>query len=98
MSGFPKDAMRMLKETSRTFYIPITFLQKELKYSVASAYLVFRAIDEIEDHEEIHNDVKHTILMKVSDLFKKPFDNEEFQRIVEPVKDQLPEVALRLDE
>ena len=30
---FPKDAMRVLKETSRTFYIPITFLEKELKHS-----------------------------------------------------------------
>lgn len=98
MSGFPKDAMRMLKETSRTFYIPITFLQKELKYSVASAYLVFRAIDEIEDHEEIDNEVKYTILMQVSDLFKKPFNNEEYLQIVEPVKDYLPEVSLRLEE
>ena len=63
MSRFPEDAMRMLKETSRTFYIPITFLQKELKYSVASAYLVFRAIDEIEDHEELDNDVKSMLLI-----------------------------------
>ena len=50
---FPKEAMRVLKETSRTFYIPITFLKSDLKHSVASAYLVMRAIDEIEDHELI---------------------------------------------
>ncbi len=98
MSGFPKDAMRILKETSRTFYIPITFLQKELKYSVAVAYLVFRAIDEIEDHEELDNDVKCTILMRVSELFKQPFDNEEYLRILGPVKYQMPEVTLRLAE
>ncbi|WP_010285127.1 squalene/phytoene synthase family protein [Bacillus timonensis] len=98
MSGFPKEAMRMLKETSRTFYIPITFLQKELKYSVASAYLVFRAIDEIEDHEELDNDVKSTMLMQISDLFKKPFDNEEYIRILGLKKDQMPEVTLRLQE
>lgn len=98
MSGFPKDAMRILKETSRTFYIPITFLQKELKYSVASAYLVFRAIDEIEDHEELDKDIKSTILMQVSDLCKHPFDNEEYFRILGPTKDKMPEVTLRLEE
>ncbi|MCC3358917.1 squalene/phytoene synthase family protein [Bacillus sp. REN16] len=96
MSGFPKDAIRILKETSRTFYIPITFLQKELKHSVASAYLVFRAIDEIEDHENVDNDVKHTILMQVADLFNQPFDSEEYVKILGPTKDQMPEVTLRL--
>jgi len=98
MSRFPKDAMRVLKETSRTFYIPITFLQKELKDSVAAAYLVFRAIDEIEDHEQLDNDVKHTILMQVSELFKQPFDNEAYVKILGETKDQLPEVTLRLEE
>lgn len=98
MSKFPKDAMRMLKETSRTFYIPITFLQKELRYSVASAYLVFRAIDEIEDHEELDNELKYTILMQVSELFKRPFDNEEYVRILGQTKEQMPEVSLRLEE
>ena len=47
------DAMRVLKNTSRTFYIPITFLNKELKHAVGVAYLAMRAIDEIEDHENI---------------------------------------------
>lgn len=98
MSAFPKDAMRMLKETSRTFYIPITFLQKELKHSVAAAYLVCRAIDEIEDHEELDNDTKHTILMQVSKLFKQPFDHEEYTRILGQAKVQMPEVTLRLSE
>ncbi|MCG7334762.1 phytoene/squalene synthase family protein [Sporosarcina sp. ACRSM] len=98
MSNFPKDAMRMLKETSRTFYIPITFLQKELKYSVASAYLVFRAIDEIEDHEGLDNNVKYTILMQVSELFNKPFDNETYLKILGQTKEQLPAVTIRLAE
>ncbi|KAB2336153.1 phytoene/squalene synthase family protein [Cytobacillus depressus] len=96
--NFPKDALRVLKETSRTFYIPITFLQKELKHSVASAYLVFRAIDEIEDHEDIDNDVKYTTLMQVSELFKQPFNEEKYLQILEPVKEILPEVTLRLGE
>lgn len=98
MKKFPKDAMRMLKETSRTFYIPITFLQKELKHAVASAYLVFRAIDEIEDDERLDNDVKHDLLMQVSELFKAPFDQEAYLRILGGTKEQLPEVSLRLEE
>ena len=94
--NFPKDAMRVLKETSRTFYIPITFLDKELKHTVASAYLVMRAIDEIEDHEEVENDTKHTILMQVSELLKQPFDEAQYLQLLTPVKDKMPEVTLRL--
>ena len=41
-----KEARQFLKETSRTFYIPITYLSKGLQEAVASAYLC-RAIDEI---------------------------------------------------
>lgn len=95
---FPKDAMRVLKETSRTFYIPITFLQKDLKHTVAAAYLVFRAIDEIEDHEEVSNDLKYTILMQVSELFKHPFNEDEYLKILGPIKEKMPEVTLRLGE
>ena len=98
MTKFPKDAMKMLKETSRTFYIPITFLKKELKSAVASAYLIFRAIDEIEDDEQLSNDVKHDILMQVSELFKEPFDNEAYLNILGDTKDLLPDVAIRLEE
>lgn len=95
---FPKEAMRVLKDTSRTFYIPINFLKKDLKHTVASAYLVFRAIDEIEDHELLSNEVKHDLLMELSDLFKKPFSEEDYLRIIAPVKEQLPEVSVRLYE
>ncbi|MEK3936905.1 phytoene/squalene synthase family protein [Sporosarcina sp. FSL W7-1349] len=96
--AFPKDAMRVLKETSRTFYIPITFLKRELKHSVASAYLIFRAIDEIEDHADLDNDAKYTMLMKVSELFEQPFNNEEYFRILGSEKANLPDVTVRLEE
>ena len=45
-----REAMDMLKQTSRTFFIPINFLEPTLRKTVASAYLCMRAIDEIEDH------------------------------------------------
>lgn len=95
---FPKDAMRVLKETSRTFYIPITFLEKELKHTVASAYLVLRAIDEIEDHEALSNDMKYNMLMQISELFKKTFDEDKYLQILAPVKNDMPEVTIRLGE
>ncbi|PHK50967.1 squalene/phytoene synthase family protein [Staphylococcus edaphicus] len=95
---FPKDAMRVLKETSRTFYIPITFLEKELKHSVASAYLILRAIDEIEDHEELTNEMKYDMLLQISDLFKEQFNNDKYLQILAPVKDKMPEVTVRLSE
>ncbi|WP_373471257.1 squalene/phytoene synthase family protein [Carnobacterium alterfunditum] len=95
---YPKDAMRVLKETSRTFYIPINFLKADLKYSVSSAYLVLRAIDEIEDHENISNETKFDLLMQLSELFKRPFTQEEYLEIIAPVKEQLPEVSIRLYE
>ena len=39
------DALRVLEETSRTFFLPIIRLPKGLQEAVASAYLCLRAID-----------------------------------------------------
>ncbi|TSI09099.1 squalene/phytoene synthase family protein [Lysinibacillus sp. BW-2-10] len=94
-----KDAMRVLKATSRTFYIPITFLQKELKTAVATAYLIMRAIDEIEDNENplVTKEIKHSILSGVSTLLKEDaFNEEKYLQLVAPVKEYMPEVTLRL--
>ena len=57
-----------------------------------------RAIDEIEDHEEISNDLKYHMLMQISDLLKTPFDSEKYLEIINPVKDKLPEVTVRLED
>jgi len=91
-----KEAMQVLKDTSRTFYIPITFLKNDLKVSVAAAYLAMRAIDEIEDHEELSNDVKFDLLTTTSELLKESFNEEAYQALLAPYADQLPEVTLRL--
>lgn len=93
---FPKDVMRVLKDTSRTFFIPINFLKSDLKEAVSTAYLVYRAIDEIEDHETLPNEMISTMLLQISELFKKPFTEEEYFAIIGPVKDELPEVTVRL--
>lgn len=92
-----KDTMRVLKETSRTFYIPITFLDKELKYTVSAAYLAMRAIDEIEDHEEVANEVKHDVLRKVEQLLLAPqFDEQAYNEALAPIHEKMPEVTMRL--
>lgn len=91
-----KDVMRVLKNTSRTFFIPINFLKTDLKQAVASAYLVYRAIDEIEDHENVSNEIKVVILKEISELLKNPVSEEEYAAIIAPIKEQLPEVSLRL--
>ena len=92
-----KEAMDMLKKTSRTFYIPITFLEPTLKKAVASAYLCMRAIDEIEDHETLDSDAKQSILRATSQLLLNDrFDEKEYGELVAPYEDILPPVSLRL--
>ena len=92
-----KEAMDMLKKTSRTFYIPITFLEPTLKKAVASAYLCMRAIDEIEDHETLDPDAKQSILRATSQLLlNERFDENEYRELVAPYEDILPPVSLRL--
>jgi len=61
-----RDALEILKETSRTFYIPINLLPLELQAAVASAYLCMRAIDEIEDHPDLDNPIKARLLRSIS--------------------------------
>ncbi|HEY9600486.1 MAG TPA: phytoene/squalene synthase family protein [Allocoleopsis sp.] len=61
-----EDALEILQRTSRTFYIPISCLPSELQAAVASAYLCMRAIDEIEDHPDLHRSIKVKLLQTIS--------------------------------
>lgn len=61
-----RDALQILKDTSRTFYIPISILPPGLQEAVASAYLCMRAIDEIEDHPGLDNATKAKLLRTIS--------------------------------
>lgn len=94
--NFPSDVKRVLKDTSRTFLIPISLLKKDLKQAVATAYLVYRGIDEIEDHENLTNEMKAKILKQISELFKQPVTETEYAAIIAPIKEQLPEVSVRV--
>ncbi|MEN2768866.1 phytoene/squalene synthase family protein [Ornithinibacillus xuwenensis] len=91
-----KEAMHMLKQTSRTFYIPIKLLKPKLRKTVASAYLCMRAIDEIEDHEQLDSDSKQHLLRSTSELLKNNFDTNSYRQLLEPHESILPEVTKRL--
>ncbi len=94
-----KDAMRVLKETSRTFYIPIKLLNPTLRMTVGSAYLCMRAIDEIEDHPSIEPEVKKQLLQTTSQLLnEESFNEKAYQQLIQPFENLLPEVTKRLGE
>jgi farnesyl-diphosphate farnesyltransferase len=97
------DLLRVLKETSRTFFIPIVRLPGVLQETIGAAYLCMRAIDEIEDHPTLDNTTKAFLLRRLSwalqarlgadDMKDAPLETvfSSYQRI-------LPEVTLRLSD
>lgn len=96
-----KDALEILKETSRTFYIPISRLPEGLQEAVASAYLCMRAIDEIEDHPDLDNSVKAKLLQNISLTLQaavagNPLD--EFLVALNAYPSPLAEVTIRIEE
>ncbi len=91
-----KDAIEVLRETSRTFFIPISRLPAELKEAVAASYLCMRAIDEIEDHPRLPSEPKVSLLRSIGKILQKPFNDQELATVLHPYKNFLPEVTLRL--
>ncbi|MGK7920651.1 MAG: squalene/phytoene synthase family protein [Trichodesmium sp.] len=96
-----KDALEILKETSRTFYIPISQLPSSLKEAVASAYLCMRAIDEIEDHPDLDNITKAKLLRNISLVLQEAVDYSSFLNFSDKLDlniNHLPEVTKRVGE
>ena len=98
-----KNALLVLEETSRTFYLPIQRLPKGLQEAVAAGYLCMRAIDEIEDHPKLEPAAKAKLLEGICQLLQaqtsiEDFDHARFTKLFAPYEDQLPEVTLRLSE
>ncbi len=98
-----KDVMRVLKETSRTFYIPVSRLPTKLQETVAAAYLCLRAIDEIEDHEIMAATDKARLLRHVGLIMQSQttLNNRvlfELDAAFKPFENVLPEVTLRIGE
>ncbi|MBD0387034.1 MAG: phytoene/squalene synthase family protein [Nostoc sp. C3-bin3] len=96
-----RDALQILKETSRTFYIPINLLPPGLQEAVASAYLCMRAIDEIEDHAELDNPTKAKLLKAISLTLQAGVDGfavDAFFAGFSGYEHTLEEVTLRIRE
>jgi len=96
-----RDALQILKETSRTFYIPISLLPPGLQEAVASAYLCMRAIDEIEDHPELDNPTKAKLLRAISLTLQAGVDGfalDAFKAGFSEYENSLEEVTLRVRE
>lgn len=96
-----ENALEILKETSRTFYIPICRLPSELLEAVASAYLCMRAIDEIEDHPTLNNLTKAKLLRRISLNLQASEETSTVDDFVYGLTGEqylLPEVTLRLGE
>ena len=94
-------ALETLKQTSRTFYIPIARLPKELQDAVASAYLCMRAIDEIEDTPDLDNYTKARLLRSISLRMQEITDADAYDRISTDLiaySSVLPEVSLQIGE
>ena len=96
-----KDALEVLEETSRTFYIPISRLPLGLQEAVTSAYLCMRAIDEIEDHPVLDNPTKAKLLRMMSLKLQAAADGFAIADLSDGFslhKELLPEVTVRMSE
>ncbi len=95
------SALNILKETSRTFYIPISRLPDKLQEAVAAAYLCMRAIDEIEDHSDLDNFTKTKLLRQISlnlQAGRETSSVDDFSAGLLPYTHRLPEVTRRIGE
>ncbi|GBL10490.1 hypothetical protein MSj_01980 [Microcystis aeruginosa Sj] len=94
------NALTILQETSRTFYIPISRLPDRLLEAVASAYLCMRAIDEVEDHPDLDNFSKAQILRQISLNLQAGTQNSTKEDFTFGLvhREILPEVTLRIGE
>jgi farnesyl-diphosphate farnesyltransferase len=101
----PADITKILRNTSRTFFIPIARLPSKLQETVACAYLCMRAIDEIEDHPDLDNPTKSALLRGLGPIlqahigFGNPHSGfAELDILFSPYRSILPEVTLRIGE
>ena len=100
-SSYRQGALDILKETSRTFFIPISRLPGGLLEAVASAYLCMRAIDEVEDHPTLNPDMKVKLLQEISHSLQAAGNGSRWENLDKKLHSfvgEIPEVTLRLAE
>lgn len=91
-----EHALDMLKRTSRTFSIPISYLPAGLQDAVMSGYLCLRAIDEVEDDPELDHRTKAKLLRGISRTLQTTFTAGDFAALLGDYQRSLPEVTLRI--
>ena len=93
--------IEVLQATSRTFFIPISRLPPGLREAVASAYLCMRAVDEIEDHDQMSPQDKAMLLSGISRAFQSAngkLSASAFASIIRGYQTRLPEVTTEIAE
>lgn len=95
-----RDALAILEQTSRTFFIPINRLPLGLQEAVTSAYLCMRAIDEVEDHPTLDNSTKAKLLRTISLKLQAAVAGspDDFLVGLSLHQELLPEVTIRIRE
>ncbi len=63
---FVTSPNEVLRQTSRTFYLSLVRLPPGLREAATSSYLLFRGIDEIEDHQVLDKSAKLQLLRAIS--------------------------------
>ena len=73
-------------------------MKRELRLTVGAAYLCMRAVDEMEDHEQLSNSVKESLLKETQSLLlaEGEFDREQYAELLAPYEAELPEVTVGL--
>jgi farnesyl-diphosphate farnesyltransferase len=97
------ELLRVLKDTSRTFFIPISRLPAPLRDTIGSAYLCMRAIDEIEDHPGLDNQTKAFLLHRLSwalqaQIAEEQTPTDQVDLLFTSYQHVLPEVTLRISD
>lgn len=99
MKLFDRGATELLRQTSRTFFVPIIRLPSDLRCAVGSAYLCMRGIDEVEDHGDLSRGDISGLLEEISSVLRSASSEQhlaDLSDVLEPFGARLPEVTRRL--
>lgn len=92
------EAHAVIRSYSVTWFEPVTSMPAGLNEATSSAYLLMRAIDEIEDHPELATHDKDRLLRGVSGVLQERCRAEDFTLLFSGHKGVLPDVSLRIAE
>lgn len=90
------SALDEVHRWSTTYYRPLSEMPPGLQEAKVAFYLLFRGIDEIEDHPELAASVKETLLTDVACALQTRNINARLRIAFAEHHDALPEVSLRL--